>query len=89
MLCIHLQVANKVNTIQIDSCVKTSVVVESCVASVDIINCKSVEVQITDWTPMITIDGCAGVIVYLSQVWDKIEGAKEKGIDEIDRRKGL
>ena len=23
--------------------------------------------QIVDWTPMITIDGCAGVIVYLSQ----------------------
>lgn len=43
-------------------------VVESCVASVDIINCKGVEIQISDWTPMITIDGCAGVIVYLSQV---------------------
>ena len=107
-----LQISNKINTVQIDSCVKSSVVVESCVASIDIINCKGksphahpfskmrptlqrmgskyglresspdctdttlthvgvsrtgVEVQITDWTPMITIDGCAGVIVYLSQ----------------------
>jgi adenylyl cyclase-associated protein len=60
-------VANKINTLQIDGCVKTSIVVESCVASVDIINCKSVEIQVSDWTPMITIDGCAGVIVYLSQ----------------------
>ena len=31
------------------------------------VSCTGVEVQITDWTPMITIDGCAGVIVYLSQ----------------------
>jgi len=62
-----LQVKGKVNTVQIDGCVKSSVVVDACVASVDIINCKSVEVQVTDWSPMITMDGCSGVIVYLSQ----------------------
>jgi hypothetical protein len=38
-------VPGKINTLQIDGCVKTSVVVESCVASVDIINCKSCEIQ--------------------------------------------
>lgn len=61
-----LQVPGKINTLQIDGCVKTSVVVESCVASVDIINCKSCEIQITGSTPMVTMDGCAGVMVYLS-----------------------
>eukprot|EP00960_Hanusia_phi_P036126 752160-Hanusia_phi.AAC.1 len=77
-----LQIPGKINTVQMDGCTKTSMVVESCVASVDIINCKSCEIQVNqerrcfsahppsqilDWTPMITIDGCSGVIVYLSQ----------------------
>ncbi|EKX54324.1 hypothetical protein GUITHDRAFT_99801 [Guillardia theta CCMP2712] len=62
-----LQIPGKINTVQMDGCTKTSMVVDSCVASVDVINCKSCEIQILDWTPMITIDGCAGVIVYLSQ----------------------
>eukprot|EP00290_Baffinella_frigidus_P005441 CAMPEP_0180132926 /NCGR_PEP_ID=MMETSP0986-20121125/9256_1 /TAXON_ID=697907 /ORGANISM="non described non described, Strain CCMP2293" /LENGTH=433 /DNA_ID=CAMNT_0022072987 /DNA_START=101 /DNA_END=1402 /DNA_ORIENTATION=+ len=62
-----LQIPGKINTLQIDGCVKTSIVVESCVASIDVINCKSCEIQVTDWTPMITLDGCEGAIIYLSQ----------------------
>ncbi len=50
-----LQVPGKINTLQIDGCTKTSVVVDSCVASVDIINCKSCEIQVAAPLPLCSI----------------------------------
>ncbi len=48
------QVPGKINTLQIDGCTKSSVVVDSCVASVDIINCKSCEIQVAAAPPPVS-----------------------------------
>jgi adenylyl cyclase-associated protein len=41
-----LQVPGKINTLSIDSCVKSQVLVDSCVAQIEIINCTSVQIQV-------------------------------------------
>lgn len=51
----------------IDDCQKTSVVFEDVVASFEVVNCKSVEVQVQNAVPSIAIDKTSGIQVYLSK----------------------
>eukprot|EP00117_Sycon_ciliatum_P047319 scpid66796/ scgid33803/ Adenylyl cyclase-associated protein 2 len=62
-----IQVKGKVNNITLDSCKKTAVVFEDVIASLDIINCQSVQAQVTGITPIVNIDKTDGCQVYLSE----------------------
>eukprot|EP00296_Roombia_truncata_P001098 JP436820.1.p1 GENE.JP436820.1~~JP436820.1.p1 ORF type:complete len:206 (+),score=107.71 JP436820.1:1-618(+) len=56
----------KINALTLDACIKTSVVVNSVLASVDIVNCKNVEVQILGKAATVAIDKTSGCTLYLS-----------------------
>jgi adenylyl cyclase-associated protein len=62
-----IQVKGKANAVVFDGCKKTAVVVESLVSSFDVINCKSVQCQITGTAPTCAIDKTDGCILYLSK----------------------
>ena len=63
----HFKVGNKVNGISIDSCQSCSVLLTDVVSSVEIVNCKSVQIQATGRMPTIQIDKTDGCQVYLSR----------------------
>ena len=50
-----------------DKCKKVGLVFEDVVATVEMVNCQSVKVQVTGKTPAFAIDKSAGVIVYVSR----------------------
>lgn len=62
-----IQVKGKVNSVSIDSCKKTAVVVESVVASFEAVNCKSIQLQVLQQTPTVAIDKTDGCQLYLSK----------------------
>merc|ERR1712122_437455 len=51
-----LQVKGKVNNIILDSCKKTAVVFKSVVSSVEFINCQSVQMQVLETVPTISVE---------------------------------
>jgi len=61
-----VQIKGKVNSISIDSCKKTSVVFDSLLAQVEVINSKSIEVQTLGTMPTVSIQKTDGCQVYLS-----------------------
>ncbi|VDD90801.1 unnamed protein product [Enterobius vermicularis] len=62
-----IQVKGKVNSITMDGCKKTSVVFESLLSQVEIINCQSAQVQTLGAMPTISIQKTDGCQVYLSK----------------------
>uniref|UniRef100_A0A915CNS7 Adenylyl cyclase-associated protein n=1 Tax=Ditylenchus dipsaci TaxID=166011 RepID=A0A915CNS7_9BILA len=62
-----VQIKGKVNSVTMDSCKKTSVVFESLLAQVEVINCQSVKVQTLGTLPTISIQKTDGCQVYLSK----------------------
>uniref|UniRef100_A0A5K3EH56 C-CAP/cofactor C-like domain-containing protein n=1 Tax=Mesocestoides corti TaxID=53468 RepID=A0A5K3EH56_MESCO len=70
-----VQVKGKVNSIVLDSCKKTSLLFDTVISSVDIVNCASAQVQVTGFMPTINIDKTDGCQVYLSE--------ESKGVDII------
>lgn len=60
-------VKGKVNAITLDSCKKTAVVFDDCAAAFEIINCQSVQAQITGKCYTVSIDKTDGAQVYLSK----------------------
>lgn len=62
-----IRINNKINAVTLDSCKKTSVVFDNAIASLEIVNCNSVRVQITIKVPSITVDKTSGCILYLSK----------------------
>ncbi|KAF2074889.1 hypothetical protein CYY_003808 [Polysphondylium violaceum] len=62
-----VQIKGKVNAITLDGCKKTAVVFENCIASADVVNCSSVEIQVTGKVPCMAIDKTSGCQVYLSK----------------------
>jgi len=62
-----VEVSGKVNNIVLDKCTKTCVVFDSVVSGVELVNCKSCQIQIRGISPMISIDKTDGAIVYLSK----------------------
>nr|CAG4650274.1 EOG090X08PR [Sida crystallina] len=62
-----LQVKGKVNSIVLDSCKKTSVVLDSVVSSVEFVNCQSVQMQVLTKVPTVSIDKTDGCQIYLNK----------------------
>ncbi|KAL3093637.1 hypothetical protein niasHT_026675 [Heterodera trifolii] len=62
-----VQIKGKVNSVTVDSCKKTSVVFESLLSQVEVINSQSVEIQSLGALPTISIQKTDGCQVYLSK----------------------
>ncbi|KNE67855.1 hypothetical protein AMAG_12572 [Allomyces macrogynus ATCC 38327] len=62
-----LQVKGKINSIAIDGCKKSGVVVDSVVSTVDVVNGKGLQLQIMGATPTIAVDNTDGLQLYLSK----------------------
>merc|ERR1712227_180063 len=61
-----IKISGKVNTITIDKCKKTKFVFDSVISQVEVINSKSVQGQVLDLCPTLTIDGSSGLMFYVS-----------------------
>ncbi|XP_067011122.2 adenylyl cyclase-associated protein 1 isoform X2 [Anabrus simplex] len=61
-----LTVKGKINSVVLDSCRKSSVVFDSVVSSVEFVNCQSVQMQVLNKVPTISIDKTDGCQMYLS-----------------------
>jgi len=61
-----VQVKGKLNAITIDQCTKTGLVFEDLVASCELVNSSSLQVQVTGLVPTVAIDKCDGVQVHHS-----------------------
>ncbi|XP_037934178.1 adenylyl cyclase-associated protein 1-like [Teleopsis dalmanni] len=62
-----LTVKGKVNNIVMDSCKKCSLLFDSVVASIEFVNCQSVQMQTLGFVPTISIDKTDGCQMYLSK----------------------
>ncbi|XP_077989965.1 adenylyl cyclase-associated protein 1-like isoform X2 [Glandiceps talaboti] len=62
-----IQVKGKINSITADGCKKTGIALDSLVSSLDIINCQSVQAQVMEKIPTISIDKTDGAQIYLSK----------------------
>lgn len=62
-----VQVKGKANSITMDSCKKTSVVFDSLVSQMEVINCQSAQVQSLAAMPTLTIQKTDGCQVFLSE----------------------
>jgi len=62
-----VRITGKVNAITLDGCTKTSVVFDTVVASFEVVNCKSVEVQVQQAVPSVAIDKTSGIQLYLAE----------------------
>lgn len=62
-----LQVKAKVNHITLDSCKKMSLVFDSAVAGVDLVNCTSCKVQVLSNVQTINIEKCSGTQLILNR----------------------
>lgn len=62
-----LTVKGKVNNIVLDSCKKCSLLFDSVVASIEFVNCQSVQMQVLGSVPTVSIDKTDGCQMYLSK----------------------
>ncbi|KAG0256436.1 hypothetical protein BGZ95_005494 [Linnemannia exigua] len=62
-----IQIKTKVTNVVMDSCAKTGLCVESLVTSLDVINSKSVQLQILGTAPTVSLDKVESCMVYLSR----------------------
>eukprot|EP01099_Mayorella_cantabrigiensis_P000522 TRINITY_DN1236_c0_g3_i1.p1 TRINITY_DN1236_c0_g3~~TRINITY_DN1236_c0_g3_i1.p1 ORF type:complete len:506 (+),score=164.48 TRINITY_DN1236_c0_g3_i1:43-1560(+) len=62
-----VQIKGKVNAITIDGCKKTGVAFDQAIATCEVVNSASVDVQCTVSVPSYAIDKCSGVQLYLSE----------------------
>jgi adenylyl cyclase-associated protein len=51
----------------VDGCKKVGLVVENAVSTIDVVNCKSCQLQITGRAPTVVIDKTDGLQLYLSK----------------------
>uniref|UniRef100_A0A1A9WUC6 Adenylyl cyclase-associated protein n=1 Tax=Glossina brevipalpis TaxID=37001 RepID=A0A1A9WUC6_9MUSC len=73
-----LTVKGKVNNIVMDSCKKCSLLFDSVVASVEFVNCQSVQMQVLGHVPTISIDKTDGCQMYLSKDSLRVEVVSSK-----------
>jgi len=62
-----IQIKGKLNSIVIDSCVKTAIVFESLVSSIEFVNSRDCQMQVMGTVPTITIDKVDGLQMFLSK----------------------
>ena len=78
-----VQVQGKVNTITLDECSKTGLVFQDLLASCEVVNCSSVQVQATGTVHTLAIDKSDGVQVRLRGLkWQCkfLQGLKEHAL---------
>jgi len=56
-----------VNSIAVDDCQKTAIVFENAIASFEVVNCRSIEIQVIGKVPNFAIDKTSGCQLYLSK----------------------
>ena len=62
-----IEVKGKVNAVSLLSCVKTSVLLDTLVSSLEVTRCTSFAAQVTGYTPTVLIDNTDGGQMYLSE----------------------
>jgi len=62
-----ITVKGKINSITVDGCKKCGIVVDSLVASLDIVNSTSIKLQVNDKAPIINIDKTDGCQVFVQK----------------------
>ncbi|XP_076066666.1 adenylyl cyclase-associated protein 1 isoform X2 [Oratosquilla oratoria] len=62
-----VQVKGKINSLVMDSCKKSSVVFDTLVSGLEIVNCQSSKAQVMDKLPTVTIEKTDGCQVFLSK----------------------
>lgn len=67
--CNHctIQIKGKINAVTLDHCSKISIVVDQVVSSVDIVECKSGQMQILTFSPTVVMDNVDSFQLYYSQ----------------------
>ena len=60
-------IKGKVNAVSIDGCKKTGILIDNVVSTIDVVNGKSISVQITGKAPTMAIDKTDGIQIYLSK----------------------
>lgn len=60
-------IKGKFNSVVMDDCHKTTLVFENIVSSVEVVNCKSVKIQVTGAVPTMLVDKTDGIIIYLAE----------------------
>lgn len=63
----NIKINGKINAVSINECVKTGVIVENLVSSIDIIKSSSFALQIIGKAPTVQIDQCDGGTIYVSK----------------------
>jgi len=62
-----VKVNGKINAITVDGCKRTAIVFESAVASCEVVNGTSIEIQCQGKVPSIAVDKSSGVQIFLSK----------------------
>ncbi|KAL5248489.1 hypothetical protein ACHWQZ_G017623 [Mnemiopsis leidyi] len=62
-----ITVKGKINSITLDNCKKCGIIVDSLVASMDIVNSQSVKLQVNDKAPIVNIDKTDGCQVFVQR----------------------
>jgi len=60
-------IKGKFNSVTMDNCVKTNLIFDTVVASVEVVNCKSIKVQVNGQVPTMLVDKTDGCGIYLSK----------------------
>mmetsp|Transcript_799 Transcript_799/g.1168 ORF Transcript_799/g.1168 Transcript_799/m.1168 type:complete len:472 (-) Transcript_799:19-1434(-) len=61
-----IDIQGKGKNIVIDNCKKTKIFMDECISSVEVVNCKSIQLQVRGKVPTIAIDKTDGFLCYLS-----------------------
>jgi len=62
-----IKINGKCNNIMVDGCKKTAIVFDSVVSSIEFINCQSVQMQVLQTVPTITVEKTDGCQIFLSK----------------------
>lgn len=62
---VGITIIGKFNSIVIDSCVKTTVIMDNALSSAEIVNSKNINLQVNDYAPTITLDKCDSIHLWL------------------------
>jgi len=68
-----VKVNGKVNNVVIDSCKRVGIVFTDAIATCEVVNSISVDVQCTGKVPAMAVDKCSGVQIYLSKTGLDVE----------------
>lgn len=80
-----VKISGKVNAIVLDNCEKTGCMFDEALASVELVNCKDVQLQCLKTAPAVSIDGCVSVCYYMSKMFQdaQIITAKSAAINLV------